>query len=263
MSSATGSGGLLELNISDGIATVTLDDPDRRNILSAEISREIVATVGALAEREDVAALVVTGRGRAFCAGADLADLLAAGEGDLAEVQLVYDAFGGVADFPRPTIAAVNGPAVGAGLNLALACDVRLVGPRARFDSRFLAIGIHPGGGHAWMLERLLGPQAAAAMLLFGETIGAADAVRLGLAWELCEDASLLPRARELAARVAGAPSHMVRDMKDTLRTTPHLTTRAEALAVETVRQTESLTRSEAKDLIAALKSMISTDGPG
>src|SRR4029077_10230195 len=83
----------------------------------------------------------------------------------------VYDAFLRVLRSSLPTIAAVDGPAVGAGFNLALACDLRVVGPRARFDSRFLRIGLHPGGGHLWMLERAVGPQAAAAIVLFAQAI--------------------------------------------------------------------------------------------
>ena len=77
---------------------------------------------------------------------------------------------------PLPTVAAVNGPAVGAGMNLALACDVRIAGASARFDTRFLRIGLHPGGGHAWMLDRAVGPQAAAAMVLFGARLDGARA---------------------------------------------------------------------------------------
>ena len=111
------------------------------------------------------AARVLLGRRRR---GAGLAARRAETTANAARSRSIYDGFLRVLRSPLPTIAAVNGPAVGAGLNLALACDVRLAAESARFDTRFLRIGLHPGGGHVWMLERAVGPQAAAAMVLFG-----------------------------------------------------------------------------------------------
>ena len=97
---------------------------------------------------------------------------------------------------PLPTIAAVNGAAVGAGMNLALACDVRLAGRSARFDTRFLQLGLHPGGGHTWMLQRIAGPQAAAAVVLFGEVLDGEEAERCGLVWRCVDDDALRDRRR-------------------------------------------------------------------
>ena len=116
---------------------------------------------------------MLTGEPPAFCSGADVAalgSLVASSRttASAARSRSIYEGFLRVLRSPLPTVAAVNGPAVGAGLNLALACDVRLAGESARFDTRFLRIGLHPGGGHAWMLDRAVGPQAAAAMVLFG-----------------------------------------------------------------------------------------------
>ena len=110
-------------------------------------------------------------------------------------MQSIYEGFLRVLRSSLPTVAAVNGPAVGAGLNLALACDVRLAGMSARFDTRFLRIGLHPGGGHAWMLDRAVGPQAAAAMVLFGEALDGARAAEVGLAWACHPDDELLERS--------------------------------------------------------------------
>ena len=118
--------------------------------------------------------MIVTGAGKAFCAGADLSALGAAAEDGL---RRLYDGFLAVADCTLPTVAAVNGPAVGAGLNLALACDVRIAGPAALFDARFQKLGIHPGGGMTWMLQRAVGPQLARAALLFGMRFDADAAV--------------------------------------------------------------------------------------
>src|SRR5690606_30490026 len=110
-----------------------------------------------------------------------------------------YEGFLRVARCPLPTIAAVNGPAVGAGMNLALACDVRLAGQSARFDTRFLQLGVHPGGGHTWMMRNAVGPQAAAAMVLFGEVLDGAEAERCGLAWRCVADDELVDTAFTMA----------------------------------------------------------------
>ena len=121
------------------------------------------------AEADDsVGALVVTGTAPAFCAGADLSHL---GDSQREGLLRIYEGFLRIGRSPLPSIAAVNGAAVGAGVNIALACDVIVAGESARFDTRFLQLGIHPGGGHTWMLQRRIGAQAAAAMVLFGATL--------------------------------------------------------------------------------------------
>lgn len=247
---------ILLADTSEGVALLTLNDPCRRNILSGELAAALINTVAEL-ESQAVKALVITGHGRAFCAGADLGDLLAASDGDLAGIRLVYDAFGAVADFSGLTVAAVNGPAVGAGLNLALVCDVRVAGRSARFDSRFLSLGIHPGGGHIWMLERLVGPQTAAMMVLLGEQLDAEGAVRHGLAWSHTEDDELVQTALTLARR-ATASAHLLRDAKTSLVETPNLPARGDALGVETERQLASLRRDEASDMIESMRRALS-----
>ena len=131
------------IDISNGVATLTLNDPDKRNAINLQMNDEICETLDELEASEEVGSLVVTGAGKAFCAGADLGDLLAARERD--NIQDIYRGFLRIADSTLPTIAAVNGAAVGAGMNMALACDMILAGESARFDSRFLEIGIHPG----------------------------------------------------------------------------------------------------------------------
>ena len=141
----------------EGVAVLTLSYPARRNALNLEMSRLLADAVGAAVADGSVGAVVVTGEDPAFCAGGDLAELA---EADPQTLHAVYSGFLAVAACPLPTVAAVNGAAVGAGLNLALAADVRLAGPRARFDTRFLPLGLHPGGGYTWMANRALGPQA-------------------------------------------------------------------------------------------------------
>jgi enoyl-CoA hydratase len=133
-------------------------------------------------------------------------------------LRTIYDGFLAVANCALPTIAAVNGAAVGAGLNLALAADVRIAGPAALFDPRFQKLGIHPGGGATWMLQRAVGPQAARAALLFGMRFDAEAAVRYGLALKVADDP--VAAARELAAGPAAAPRDVVIATKASMRAT-------------------------------------------
>jgi enoyl-CoA hydratase len=132
---------LVLFSVADHVALITVNDPERRNAVTGEMSKQLRAAVERAEADPDVHAVVVTGAGKAFCAGADLSALGSAAEQGL---QQLYDGFMAVGKCALPTIAAVNGPAVGAGLNLALAADVRIAGPNALFDSRFQKLGIHP-----------------------------------------------------------------------------------------------------------------------
>jgi enoyl-CoA hydratase len=204
------------------VAVLTLDDPERRNALSGELIAEIVAAMDDLERDDGVGALVVTGAPPAFCSGADVGHLDRVGvSGNPAAVRALYDGFLRIRHTALPTVAAVNGPAVGAGFNLALACDVRLASPSARFDSRFLRIGLHPGGGHTWMLERAVGPQATAAMVLYGERLDGERAAAIGLAWRCVPDDELLDTAVAFAARAAEASRELVARTKRTLASLP------------------------------------------
>lgn len=210
---------LVLYRVDNHVAVITINDPDRRNAVTGE-SSALLRTAVAQAEADtNVHAVVVTGAGKAFCAGADLSALGAAG-GGAAESGLkqLYDGFMAVGSCTLPTIAAVNGAAVGAGLNLALAADVRIAGPHALFDARFQKLGLHPGGGATWMLQRAVGPQAARAALLFGMRFDAEAAVRHGLALSVAEDP--VAAALELAAGPAAAPREVVLATKATMRAT-------------------------------------------
>jgi enoyl-CoA hydratase len=206
---------LVLIHVDHHVAVITINDPDRRNAVTFEISAALRAAVDAVEADTDVHALIVTGAGKAFCAGANLTAL---GEATEDGLRMIYDGFLAVANCALPTIAAVNGAAVGAGLNLALAADVRIAGPRALFDPRFQKLGIHPGGGATWMLQRSVGPQVARASLLFGMSFDAETAVRHGLALEVAEDP--VAAARELAAGPAAAPREVVLATKASMRAT-------------------------------------------
>ena len=229
----------------DKVALVTLIDRERRNAMTAAMVGEIVATFDALESDDDVGAVVITGEPPAFCSGADVAALGSLSEekhdGERREVRSIYEGFLRVLRSSLPTVAAVNGPAVGAGLNLALACDVRLAAASARFDTRFLRIGLHPGGGHAWMLDRAIGPQAAAAMVLFGAPVDGARAAAVGLAWACHPDDELIDRAIAFAARAATVPKELSAAAVATLREAPWQPDFDAAVATEITRQSWSL----------------------
>jgi enoyl-CoA hydratase len=201
---------------------------------------DLTAAFDEVESRTDVTAVVLTGAGPAFCAGADLADLLAGADGDPGPVRRVYGGFDRVRRSPLVTVAAVNGPAVGAGLNLALVCDLRIAAASAWFDCRFLGIGLHPGGGHLHMLQRLVGPQTAAAMVLAGRRVDAAAAQSAGLVLDVVADDRLLAAAADLAGRIAGAPRELVLTTKRSLYDEPGMTA-GQAMALEEERQLWSL----------------------
>ncbi len=235
-----------------GVAVVMVVDRERRNALSLELSDLLAQAVAACDHDDSVHAIVITGAPPAFCAGGDLSALAAAGQsGSEADLHRIYAGFLAVANATVPTIAAVNGPAVGAGLNLALACDLRLVGPGALFDARFLQLGIHPGGGMTWLAQRAVGPQIAAAMALFGEPLDAQEAVRTGLAFRLVEvdgdprspaaHEAVVAAAVGLARRAAAAPRDLLIVTKAALRTTATMAEHADAVAYETAPQLASL----------------------
>jgi enoyl-CoA hydratase len=203
------------VQVENHVALITVNDPERRNAVTAEISAGLRAAVDAAEANTDVHAVIVTGAGKAFCAGADLTAL---GEATEDGLRTIYDGFLAVANCTLPTIAAVNGAAVGAGLNLALAADVRIAGPAAIFDPRFQKLGIHPGGGATWMLQRAVGVQAARASLLFGMRFDAEAAVRYGLALDVADDP--VAAAKELAAGPAAAPREVVLATKASMRAT-------------------------------------------
>lgn len=206
---------LVLYDVADRVAVITVNDPDRRNAVTDAMSEQLADAVGRAEDDPGVHAVVVTGAGKAFCAGADLSALGAAARDGL---ERIYAGFMAVGRCSLPTIAAVNGAAVGAGMNLALAADVRIAGPNAVFDPRFQKLGIHPGGGATWMLHRAVGPQVARAALLFGMSFDADAAARYGLALSIADDP--VAAARVLAAGPAAAPRDVVVATKASMRAT-------------------------------------------
>jgi len=205
-----------------GVAILSLDAPDRRNALTVAMAEELVAACEQLDGDPAVGAVVVRGEGGFFCAGGDRGTLEAAARDPAdpevyAGLSAVYRSFARVGELEAPTVAAVRGGAVGAGLNLMLATDVRIVARDAKIVSGFIPIGLHPGGGHGALLGRTGAREAAAAMALFGEPVDGERAAKLGLAWAAVDDAEVEASALELAGR-AGADPELARRTAASLR---------------------------------------------
>ena len=246
---------LVLVSVADGVATLTLNNPAERNTLTQPLVDAIVAAMDEIEADTSVGAVVVTGAAPAFCAGANLGNLAeATGE----SLKKIYEGFLRVATSPLPTIAAVNGAAVGAGMNMALGCDVRLAGVSAKFDTRFMQIGLHPGGGNTWMLRRIVGPQVTAAAVLFGEVLDGREAERVGLAFRCYADDELLAAAQKMAARAASAPRELIAVTKVTIRDMAGIPTHAEAVDHELTPQLWSSRQPWFQERIAALQARIS-----
>ncbi len=262
--SGTHSSNLVAHAVVSGVGRVHLNDPRHRNALSAQLSDQLAAAVSDVIA-DGAAAILLTAEPPVFCAGGSLDGLLKR-EVPLAQTYAGYRA---LIRAPVPTIAAVAGAAVGAGVNLPLACDVVIAAESARFDPRFLDVGIHPGGGHLWQLARRVGAQGAAALVLLGDTLTGAEAQRHGLAWRCVPDADLESVALALATRATQRSAPLVRRTKQTLRETLALTSFEEAFALELDAQEWSVNQPEFADTvrriqadIAARKSMGTTTSP-
>jgi enoyl-CoA hydratase len=240
-----------------GVAVLTLDNPDKRNALDLEHAREMRHRVASLAGDRSVRCVVVTGAGVAFCSGADLGALRAQSTGGvLGRRELLgdyYRAFLDVADLPVPTIAAVNGPAIGAGLNLALACDIRIAADSARFGATFARLGIHPGGGVLHALTRLVGPAYAAELVFCAELVDAARAHEMGLVNRVVPAADLAASALGMARGIAGNAPAVLRAAKRALRIAVDADLRA-VLEIESLAQAVTQETDEAAEGWAAMR---------
>lgn len=202
--------GEVRMKVEGTVALITISSPEVRNGLTAEMGRQLAEHCDAIDADVSVGAAVVRGDRGTFCSGADTrawgVNVDPASEEAYARSTAVYGAFVRVGQLKVPTIAAVRGAAVGAGMNLFLATDLRVVSTNVRLLAGFLRIGIHPGGGFFTLMGRLGGREVAAAMGLFGQEISGEQAVRLGLAWEAVPDETVEGRAMELAELAAQDP---------------------------------------------------------
>lgn len=241
------------------VETWTLNLPDSRNPISdSSIVEALCERVAAVNADRDVRAVVLTGAGKAFSAGGNVKDMVDRNGmfgGSPYELREGYR--GGIQRIPRalyhcevPVVAAVNGPAVGAGCDLAMMCDLRVASTRAFFAESFVQLGIIPGDGGAWLLTRAIGPMRAAEMALTGDRVSAEKALEWGMVNEVVEPEQLLEAANALAARVAKNPPHSIRMAKKLLRESQHqsleslleLSAAMQALAHHTQDHREALT---------------------
>ncbi|MEU9840599.1 enoyl-CoA hydratase-related protein [Actinomadura sp. NPDC048032] len=198
-------------DVTDAVGTITLNRPDGMNSLTVEMKEALRAAVVRAAADPAVRAVVLTGAGRAFCAGQDLrehGDNLAAGRGLDDTVRKHYNPIVlAIAGMRKPVVAAVNGVAAGAGASLAFACDLVVASDRARFATAFTGIGLAPDSGMSWTLQRLVGRAKATELLLLGEPVKAQEALELGLVTRVVPADELAPASVELARRLASGPT--------------------------------------------------------
>jgi len=208
----------LRLEIESGIATVTLDQPERRNAMSVEMGEEFLSALGSLRDQKDVRILVLTGRDTAFCAGGDLGLIGSHASGSREDNQATmrdfYRRFLSVLDLPIPTLASINGYAIGAGLCFALACDLRIASETARMGMNFVRLGLHPGMGATYLLPRLVGVSRACELFFTGDLITGAEAARIGLVNRAVPAGQLSEETRRLAERIASNAPGPLRAVK-------------------------------------------------
>ncbi|MFB4279413.1 MULTISPECIES: enoyl-CoA hydratase-related protein [unclassified Nonomuraea] len=202
---------MIRYDVADAVATITLDRPDAMNSLTAETKEALYAALRRAAADRSVRAVLLTGSGRAFCAGQDLrehAANLEAGRGLANTVRQHYNPIVElISTMAKPVVAAVNGVAAGAGASLAFACDLRVASEKAKFALAFAGIGLSPDSGASWTLQRLVGHGRAAELMLLGEPLDAARALELGLVTRVVPADDLLKTAHDLAVRLAQGPT--------------------------------------------------------
>ena len=220
---------LIQRTRDGGVVTLTFNDPSRLNAMTQAMGEAFRDAINELAGDDSLRAVVLTGAGRAFSAGGDLsmiegrAALGASGRpgarGEIRDgMRAFYQLFLSLRDLPCPTLAAINGAAIGAGLCVALACDVRLVARDAKLGLNFTQLGLHPGMGATWTLPRLVGPARAAEILFSSRLFSGSEAVEFGLANRALATADVLPATRSLAGEFAAAAPLAVRGVKRALR---------------------------------------------
>ena len=203
--------------VKDGIATLTLNRPERLNALGGTLRDDLHDAITRSAADPDVRVLIITGAGKGFCSGGDVKAMNEAKEGQRERPLLEKIAPGrdrtllAMRDAPQPIIAAVNGAAAGAGMNLALGCDIRLASTAAKFSQAFVKRGLHPDWGGTYFLPRIVGMAKACELIFTGAVIDAAEALRLGIVSQVVEPEELLPAAQALARAIAAGPPIAIR----------------------------------------------------
>lgn len=212
----------LEYSVRDHIATILLNRPHRKNAFTLDMVEAWADALLAAGEDPDVRVVVVTGAGDSFCSGVDLSDLKGEERSPLGEKEMLTGRVHRVArameGIDKPVIAAVRGPAVGAGMDMALLCDLRFAGRSARFSEGYIKVGLVPGDGGCWLLPRAVGMSKALHLLWTGDFVDAGEALRIGLADEVHDDEDLADAVYAYAARLAAQPPVALRMIKRAVR---------------------------------------------
>lgn len=211
----------VKFSLESGVATLTLDRPDKLNAFNNTVHADIRAVLDTVEANPAARCLVITGAGRAFCSGQDLSERVMS-EGTQVDIGASLDKnynplVRRIVAFPVPTIAAVNGPAVGAGANLALACDILLFARSAYIQEAFARIGLVPDAGGTWILPRTVGLKRALAMAITAEQVSADECQRIGIAHKVFDDAEFPGEVAKFASRLAAGPTLAYRFMKQAL----------------------------------------------
>ena len=242
--------------VSDGVAVLTLDDERRKNAMTPELGDALAKAVASLRDRRDVRAVVLTGAGEAFSAGGDLAMLerlcTVSREESKAYMLGFYARYLSILDLEVPTIAAVRGPAIGAGLAVALACDLLVCDEEAKLASNFAKLGLYPGMGTTYFLERRVGALRAAELVLTGRRFSGRDALAWGIANAAVPAVDVLPRALEIAVDIGRSSPMTVRALKRAFA--PDREALAAALDREASCQSESYQSVDLAEGLAAAK---------
>jgi enoyl-CoA hydratase len=242
---------------SEAVALLTLDLPDRRNAMTAELTAAWTAALADIAADRSVRAVVVTGAGSAFCSGGDLSWIAESPDLSVDAIRdrmlPFYRAWLAIRDLPVPSIAAVNGHAVGAGLCLALACDLRYAAAGAKLSAPFTALGMHAGMAATWLLPEAVGLPVARELLLTGRAVEAEEALRIGLVNGVHPVDRLLDAALDVATRIAANGPLAVRLTTAGLRGGGHRSVE-DALAYEALAQPVTFATADLREGLAAAK---------
>ena len=244
-------------DVADHVATITLNRPERLNALNPALRREIYAAVTLSDSRDDVRVMVITGAGRGFCSGGDVKamnEANAAGRSSALEDKIAPlrdKAVLAMRDASKPVIAAVNGAAAGAGMNIALACDIRVASSAARFGQTFTRRGLHPDWGGSYFLPRIVGMAKACELIFTGKMIDAKEALELGIVSQLTEPDELLNVTMALAKSIASGPPVAIRLAKRAMYRSMDSSLR-EALEFETYAQNICRETEDAKEGVSA-----------
>jgi len=213
--------GTVTLEINNRVGLLTLNQPESLNAMNAEMAADFKEAIHALEENSETKALVLTGAGRAFSAGGNLnlmKKMLGQDPGAYkGNIYRFYRSFLSIMELKIPTIAAVNGPAMGAGACVALACDIRIASNDSRIGFTFARIGLHPGMGAEYFLPRIVGRAKTCELLMTGDIIGADEALRIGLVNHVVPPEELMDRAMGLAERLAAMPTLTIRMLKESI----------------------------------------------